>query len=939
MALNWDVLQYVANRYGKVQEVFDNAKERLKEVKEGKKPLTELEDNKERVALRVARETEPVPVAIERINGIANFQDTWILKKLSQMSLSVCRILKNGIPYGTGFLIAENIIITNHHVIGTPVEAANMEAEFDYEYNEQLKLKEPTRFKMDAATFFLTSSLEYVPDVPNSGLDFTMIALAAKGTGNKSITAYKPITLDGNIGKIIKGESCVVIQHPNGMPKKVVIKDTSFFSETRTRLVYESDTLPGSSGSIVIGLGTCEVIALHHAGLPRTDAQNRVLTKSGTVATPNTPDEEIDWIGNEGIKVSRIIAALEEANLSPGMEQGRNLLLGKTKQMAANLVSKMNQTVVYRPTQEQEEEQQQNEPPQQEVNTPIPQNNTAMNNNDPATGSGTSDYLITAYNTAATRANIELSLKANYGSNYRFYMAMPASATEGELELFVLQIPQRPDPEQEIKELLAMPGISNAEVDREIALNADRSFIQKEGQGLTGTESAAIAGDGYGEPNEDKFLLKYQQTSVYVKDKEAHFYRMWNWEATNFNKFIKSDPVSPKEQGIRIVQFDTGFSDHSKVVGGFDIHTDHNFLDGHPDNAWDPGTVGVLKQPRHGTRTGSLLIGNEYTAIPTNGNCGLLAKFQYKLTPYRIAESVILINRQRQLAAALDMAINQGYDVITMSMGLPPTIATARMAKKAYDKGVIWCCAAGNEVQAVIAPAVYPGTIAIAASNPLDADWGASSRGNTVDITAPGEDVYVPILYKDRTDNNTIKEGFAYGNGTSYATPHVAAAAAYWLAKHKTALNQPEYRGWRKVEAFRQALQASARKSSTLPTHGFGKGILDVDKLLKEPLAKASDLEYAYNNWNENAFLATLQGVGEIGKTYWNRLHNWLFGTRHGNQEALMPEYAQLSESARKLEQQLFGTNIYEATGDTGYNTTLERFNTIHQIIESSAKK
>ena len=38
------------------------------------------------------------------------------------------------------------------------------------------------------------------------------------------------------------------------------------------------------------------------------------------------------------------------------------------------------------------------------------------------------------------------------------------------------------------------------------------------------------------------------------------------------------------------------------------------------------------------------------------------------------------------------------------------------IAKTAYERGIIWVCAAGKMVESVIAPAVYPGTIAVAAT-------------------------------------------------------------------------------------------------------------------------------------------------------------------------------------------------------------------------------
>jgi hypothetical protein len=264
-----------------------------------------------------------------------------------------------------------------------------------------------------------------------------------------------------------------------------------------------------------------------------------------------------------------------------------------------------------------------------------------------------------------------------------------------------------------------------------------------------------------------------------------------------------------------------------------------------------------------------------------------------------------------------------------MSMGLAPTITTARLAKLAYDRGVIWCCAAGNQVKAVVAPAVFPGAIAVAASNPLDEPWKGSSRGDTVDITAPGQDLYIPIWNKNK------EEDFSYGNGTSYAAPHVAAAAAYWLAKHHDALHAPEYAGWKRVEAFRQALYASARDKKKLP-RGFGKGFLDVEKLLRVPLTPPKKSQYAYNHYNENAFLATLQGYAELVKSFWNSLHG-MFG--RGRNEAIFSAPS-LSPFAKALENTLPRPKLKPTESDA--NDQLEdlrsRYNDVNNIILKSLK-
>ena len=925
MIARWRVVQQVADRFGYREPRFAEDEKNLERVREGEIPLVSLEDDLGRVQLRLRREGISALGAIERINGIVNFQDKNVLDKLSGIARAVCRLLKDGRPIGTGFLVSDDIIITNHHVIENPQDAANMLAQFDYELDiNQIPKKSPC-FKLNSAKFFLTSTLDYNANIPHSGLDFTFIGLEPFGTSGEPLANYPPVNLDGNLGKIIKGESCVIIQHPKGDFKKVVLKDTAFFSETDTRLIYESDTLPGSSGSMVVGLGTCEIIALHHSGLPRVDEQNRILTKKGTIAEPDTPDDEIDWFGNEGIKISKIIQALQESTLSAEMAKIRDTLLKKTKVVAQQLSQPMptgntRQKVVATP------------PVPSSPTSSLPKESTMDTVFSPST-TGRAQFLITAPNKVSTINQIETILKAIYGPGVTITLAMPGSAVEGEVELFAVQLPFSGNVNEEAQNLLKIPGIINAEADVPLLLNADTGFMVQAPSKGTGTESDILFDDGTGEWNESEFIRAYAESKYYKNQPELN-YRRWNWFATNFDKLEKLTNVkSPGECGIQIVQFDTGFTDHSKVRGGYDLDHDFNFLDtADPTTAFDPKTIGLGKQPGHGTRTGSLLIGNKNTPITHEGNCGLLTDFNFKLIPYRIAETVIIINRQQQLASALDMAITQGFDIITMSMGLPPTIATAKMAKKAYEKGIIWCCAAGNEVQAVVAPAVYPGTIAVAASNPLDREWPGSSRGSAVDITAPGQAIYVPIW------NASHQEDFAYGNGTSYATPHIAAAAACWLAAYQDVLSDPAYAGWKRVEAFRTALASSARRQNDLPRKGFGHGMLDVEKLLKTAPVPAASLEDAYNGWNEHAFFATLQGYGELAKTYWNKFHGWLFGNKRGGQESL--EGDALSPFSKQLENSLFANrpSRFESVEPTGADTALQRFQLVNAILENSAR-
>jgi len=445
MISRWKVLECVAERHGKAQGEFTKALANLELVREKKIEFTELEGDSSRMQLRIAREGNDA-MAIERISGSIDFQDVYIFNLLSRLCKSVCRITRDNRPLGTGFLVADNILITNNHVIESIHDAANLYAEFDYELDDPPSpdLKSKTVFRLNPRAFFLTSTLKKIEGETYSGLDFTFIGVDHESiNSNKTLNNFPAVLLDGNKGKIVKGESCVIIQHPEGKPKKVVLKDTAFFAETENKIIYETDTLPGSSGSMVVALGTCEVIALHHSGLPRTDDQNRVLTKAGTPATPNTPDDEIDWIGNEGIKVSRILEALTNASLTPEMDHGRNLLLRKTKKVAAQL----DETVAH-------------PPPVTIPKANEPEKNNAMNSAAPSTAAS-GDFLVTAINSVSTAQQITTILRSSYGSGVEFYLAMPSSAVENHIELFVLKIPSISNPQEEIKELVQIPGILN----------------------------------------------------------------------------------------------------------------------------------------------------------------------------------------------------------------------------------------------------------------------------------------------------------------------------------------------------------------------------------------------------------------------------------------------------------------------------------------------
>lgn len=87
-------------------------------------------------------------------------------------------------------------------------------------------------------------------------------------------------------GKILEGEYVSIIQHPNGGPKAVTVRENKVSSIFDDFVHYLTDTEPGSSGSPVFN-DQWVVVALHHSGVP-------------------DPNKKNAWIANEGIRISSI---------------------------------------------------------------------------------------------------------------------------------------------------------------------------------------------------------------------------------------------------------------------------------------------------------------------------------------------------------------------------------------------------------------------------------------------------------------------------------------------------------------------------------------------------------------------------------------------------------------------------------------------------------
>jgi endonuclease G, mitochondrial len=251
---------------------------------------------------------------VERVIGeTRDFLMIGFLEKGVLASRAVCRIVTNlgagSRSFGTGFLVTPSLLMTNNHVLPDAETAAKSTAEFNYQLSG-------TGALVPVETFELAPSLFYLTD---RDFDFALVAVAQTSANGVPLSSFGYCPVIWGEGKVLVGDPVNIIQHPKGEPKQVVIRENKMLDlpEKETAPLdrfahYEADTEPGSSGSPVFN-DQWEVVALHHSGIPRTNAQGQTLDRKGNVWQPNGDPDQIDWVANEGIRASRLVAFIKDA--------------------------------------------------------------------------------------------------------------------------------------------------------------------------------------------------------------------------------------------------------------------------------------------------------------------------------------------------------------------------------------------------------------------------------------------------------------------------------------------------------------------------------------------------------------------------------------------------------------------------------------------------
>lgn len=305
--------------------------------------------------------------------------------------------------------------------------------------------------------------------------------------------------------------------------------------------------------------------------------------------------------------------------------------------------------------------------------------------------------------------------------------------------------------------------------------------------------------------------------------------RYGQWPLTMLGASIEpKDLPWPHADGVVVAVIDTGIDRAHLELAGV-VTARRTFAD-------DPG--GDALPGGHGTLSAGIIGAR----IGDGGIVGVAPGTQILDVPIRVYGGGELLNETGpSMAAGLMWAINHGAQVANISAGMytPGTTpspnsngfldvvtgyldmenwkALASAATKAEERDVVVVSTTVNNLPGatpdlIYSPAYFPTVLGVGAVDRTGGLASFSSRTEVMDIVAPGDDIF----------STKPGGGYVVQDGTSFAAPHVTAAAAIlrWAAPDRSAAE------------IRQALIGTAEPLEGEP-FGSGSGLLNIPDALR----------------------------------------------------------------------------------------------------------
>jgi len=342
---------------------------------------------------------------------------------------------------------------------------------------------------------------------------------------------------------------------------------------------------------------------------------------------------------------------------------------------------------------------------------------------------------------------------------------------------------------------------------------------------------SAMPGVAWAEPNG---LVWVEQATTFTPNDSLYRFQ-WNLKQVNAER---TWGIQKGQSTVAVAVLDTGvaFEDYTDPVtrqvfrkapdwGDTRFLPGYDFFNGdtHPND--DEG---------HGTHVASTI------AEATNNNAGMAGlAFGCAILPVKVLgpEGV---GSFFDVADGIDFAVaftengQRPVKVINLSLSSPSFSQTAKAAiDRAVAAGVLVVAAAGNTGGSVRFPADQSNVVGVGALNAVKELAFYSNRGPELDLVAPGGDCEsdddhdgtLDCVFQQTLRFAAVQQGryddFCYCGleGTSMATPHVAAAAALLYSQ-----------GFTDVASVRAALEQTAERLGGAPAGGrnnaYGNGLI-----------------------------------------------------------------------------------------------------------------
>ena len=298
--------------------------------------------------------------------------------------------------------------------------------------------------------------------------------------------------------------------------------------------------------------------------------------------------------------------------------------------------------------------------------------------------------------------------------------------------------------------------------------------------------------------------------------------------------------------GVVVAVIDTGITSHTdlnaNVVAGYDFITDLDIANdgnGRDSNPADPGDwtgadeCGPDEEPQDSSWHGTHVAGT-IAAVTGNGVGVAGVAYNAKVSPLRalgkcggwtsdIADAIVWASGGS--VSGVPANANPA-EVINLSLGGPGNCDT--LTQDAIDlargRGSVVVVAAGNDNldASGFSPASCDGVIVVGATGKSGGKASYSNYGPRVDVSAPGGASGNNVLSTVNTGmTSPAAEGYAGYQGTSMATPHVAALVALMQSHHPLSPSLVE-----------TVVKGTARMFPIACGQGCGTGIIDANAAL-----------------------------------------------------------------------------------------------------------